>query len=960
MYKLFILFFVLLSVNLFAGFEWEERVKVLENFDYQWLNNEPIQIGNILIYIGLVEEGGTNSVVAYKCDINTNTQIGDSYILYKSDTFIATFRAEKSSDNGILLAFDEDYLVKYMKFNQNFESIWGNTPIIPSNVNYGYGPYNNVLISDDNGGLYSFWLSESPTFLMAFHLNGNGENIWNSDPILYLDNFVSDRFSIEQVSNNRFLVQINNNLACISTSGYLLNPLLANEHLSNSLMIDAVPFDQYYLLVMQNNYGKKIVKYGLDMQYKSSIMCYQDTYPGYIEGSFFEVEVNSPQDTLYSVYYSNSIDQNNIDIRKLTVNRSNNTDLSDTNESIFSYSCYVPNHLGYYHLNSVLYLKDESSQHYIIYNVLADSVSSKTIIRNLDSPNEVISEFSYANHYYQLRNIIKNNSSYKIMQINYEGELYQFNLDQNLHYNQSDLEHCVINFKSEYAVNYYVSKAFENKVLVSWVNSYGYLKMQIVNPDGTFLYNSRGLTLAKVYNTNVIQVTNSLIDVQIREDGSKLFLVNNNDTLYLFAFDSSNNPIESLNSSIVSENQLYSMYQLPLLIDQGDMESWIIFKKEISEDDNEIHVRTIINNQLGPDVNVLEGNPSTHKEILSYSNNNLLYLDNYNTLKLIKLSSLLEYQVITVSNLNASFSKVLDTSYGTLVLWVEVMGARFTLKARMYDESLNSLYSTDPILLEAYSYYLIFNTIIDNDILYVIGSSSDYTGSPYIKSFQLQSDGIIPRWNNNQLTLFSSIENELPNVMALQKIENGFLLASRYTKQDYQDITCINFNEDSYISSADSLLANQVHTVYVSLPKLVELNNQISILTWCQFNEDFEASIQSRYNIYAQKIDTNQMLSTNAIVSSQSTLLLNCYPNPFNPSTTISYTFYKDSNIELNIYNIKGQLVKNVLCKYQKAGTHEIIWNGKNNQEQLVSSGIFFYQLKTDSESIAKKMMVIK
>ncbi|MCL1827197.1 MAG: T9SS type A sorting domain-containing protein [Candidatus Cloacimonetes bacterium] len=84
------------------------------------------------------------------------------------------------------------------------------------------------------------------------------------------------------------------------------------------------------------------------------------------------------------------------------------------------------------------------------------------------------------------------------------------------------------------------------------------------------------------------------------------------------------------------------------------------------------------------------------------------------------------------------------------------------------------------------------------------------------------------------------------------------------------------------------------------------------------------------------------------------------YPNPFNPETTIAFTIPADSKVELNIYNIKGQRVKKLINSPYTAGNHKIVWNGKNEQGQQVSSGIYFYQFKTDTDQDIKKMLLMK
>jgi len=100
--------------------------------------------------------------------------------------------------------------------------------------------------------------------------------------------------------------------------------------------------------------------------------------------------------------------------------------------------------------------------------------------------------------------------------------------------------------------------------------------------------------------------------------------------------------------------------------------------------------------------------------------------------------------------------------------------------------------------------------------------------------------------------------------------------------------------------------------------------------------------------------------SGNSDVNDISTNLLQNYPNPFNPTTKISYELKKNSAVELTIYNSKGQVVKKIVDAEQKAGKYAIGWNGNDNCNVSVSSGVYFYRLKTDSNAITKKMILIK
>ena len=88
---------------------------------------------------------------------------------------------------------------------------------------------------------------------------------------------------------------------------------------------------------------------------------------------------------------------------------------------------------------------------------------------------------------------------------------------------------------------------------------------------------------------------------------------------------------------------------------------------------------------------------------------------------------------------------------------------------------------------------------------------------------------------------------------------------------------------------------------------------------------------------------------------------LSNYPNPFNPTTTIKFSIKNDSKIELSIYNIKGQKVKILIHNDLGVGSHSIIWNGDDEYNNPVSSGIYCYKLNINGkDEVVKKCLLLK
>ena len=90
------------------------------------------------------------------------------------------------------------------------------------------------------------------------------------------------------------------------------------------------------------------------------------------------------------------------------------------------------------------------------------------------------------------------------------------------------------------------------------------------------------------------------------------------------------------------------------------------------------------------------------------------------------------------------------------------------------------------------------------------------------------------------------------------------------------------------------------------------------------------------------------------------TCLKQNYPNPFNPTTTIEYELKKADHVRIDIFNIKGQIVKTLVNENCKSGRYSITWNGKDMQNRPVSSGVYFYRMQTKDYAKMHKMLMMK
>ena len=95
------------------------------------------------------------------------------------------------------------------------------------------------------------------------------------------------------------------------------------------------------------------------------------------------------------------------------------------------------------------------------------------------------------------------------------------------------------------------------------------------------------------------------------------------------------------------------------------------------------------------------------------------------------------------------------------------------------------------------------------------------------------------------------------------------------------------------------------------------------------------------------------------------TVLLQNFPNPFNPETWIPYTLAHDAEVNILIYDVEGKLVRHLDIGQQQAGRYlsrntAVYWDGKGQLGESVSSGIYFYTLKADEFSEIRRMVILK
>lgn len=109
---------------------------------------------------------------------------------------------------------------------------------------------------------------------------------------------------------------------------------------------------------------------------------------------------------------------------------------------------------------------------------------------------------------------------------------------------------------------------------------------------------------------------------------------------------------------------------------------------------------------------------------------------------------------------------------------------------------------------------------------------------------------------------------------------------------------------------------------------------------------------------YSGGVGVNDTQDFNSV---QSVTLSQNYPNPFNPETKIEYSLNKSAFVEVVVFNELGQKVRTLVNnEYINEGKHSVIWDGRNDNSKMLSSGVYYYQIKTEDYTSTKKSILLK
>jgi hypothetical protein len=159
----------------------------------------------------------------------------------------------------------------------------------------------------------------------------------------------------------------------------------------------------------------------------------------------------------------------------------------------------------------------------------------------------------------------------------------------------------------------------------------------------------------------------------------------------------------------------------------------------------------------------------------------------------------------------------------------------------------------------------------------------------------------------------------------------------------------INYQIEIYNQSFDLLFSESTISTNIEVPyALLNIDsNELNLYSWFVSSDNLITS-----DTYYFTIDPTAM-SLDGIDYSFD--LFDNYPNPFNPITEIGFAISYHSFVNINIYDISGNLIEKLTENYYAPGSYKLYWDASN-----WSSGIYIYEMQTDNYLLSKKMILVK
>jgi hypothetical protein len=289
-------------------------------------------------------------------------------------------------------------------------------------------------------------------------------------------------------------------------------------------------------------------------------------------------------------------------------------------------------------------------------------------------------------------------------------------------------------------------------------------------------------------------------------------------------------------------------------------------------------------------------------------------------------------------------------------------------QTQLWTDAISSADLANMIYINAQDWYVYkkngqwYGMVGPNGATFEYGKGYEIGVSQTINSFQWQQSGQFRDAYVREATEFFTYQDK-PNyeMLEVEEIENGEDIIEIGVFVDGECVGASKVTEYPVHILAYTEDANRNHTMDFVI--ITGRSGKQEVKETMLYN--FDKEVYETASLFPQRARFSRVklnVTGEAIEEAAPAikLALSNYPNPFNPSTTIAFTLAEETEITLEIYNIKGQKVATLINGNLRTGKQEIVWNGVDENGVFVSSGIYFSRLTVGEKKLLQKMMLLK
>jgi hypothetical protein len=268
-----------------------------------------------------------------------------------------------------------------------------------------------------------------------------------------------------------------------------------------------------------------------------------------------------------------------------------------------------------------------------------------------------------------------------------------------------------------------------------------------------------------------------------------------------------------------------------------------------------------------------------------------------------------------------------------------------------------------------------------SDVVYFYNYLMDPTGYPFdvlqYANSDINGDGIVA-----SLADLIALINKVIGEPATRKVSSGAGLSANIWTTAGETGTSFSYDAGfevggifAVLNTTDEITAEDIHSPFNEITLLSRIDSsEVRILLFSMdgltmpVGGNICIEIDNLENFDIERIEVasadgesvSVVRAAKEVALPEEFALHQNYPNPFNPQTTISFDLAAAAKAEVAVYNVLGQEVKLLIDGYLPAGKHSVVWDGRDDNNQQVSSGVYFYRLVSQGSALTRKMIMLK